>query len=404
LQEGTRTTGGHRERLRGSLVVAEVVASVVLLVATGLLLRALWTIQATDPGFRLEGVLTLRTEPGSPYAVTERRAIFYSQVLERIRALPGVDGAAYISGLPMVFRGGIWPIGINGEALERRQDNTASMRFVTPGFFDTLHVAFLAGRDVSDADTMATEFVAVVSESFAGRYWPGGNALGRRFHLAGKERTIVGIVRNIRVRGLEWESEPQVYLPHRQVEDGWLWGYTPKDLVVGTTGPVAQLAPAVRRIIHEIEPQQPITNVRPMNDIVALETATRAVQVRVLAGFAGVAFLLAAVGIHGVLSFAVSQRTPEIGVRIALGAQRRDILMMVTRQGVVLVGAGLVPGLALAYVAAQSLQALLAGVAPADLPTFGVATGLTIAMALAGTILPALRASSVDPIKTIRAE
>jgi ABC-type antimicrobial peptide transport system permease subunit len=160
----------------------------------------------------------------------------------------------------------------------------------------------------------------------------------------------------------------------------------------------------VRRIIQEADPQQPITDVRPMTDIIDLQTASRTVQVRVLATFALIAFLLAAIGIHGVLSFAVSQRTPEIGVRIALGAQRRDILAMVMARGLLLVGAGLLPGLVFAYLAGRSLQTLLLGVPPADLPTFAMVIALTMLMALAGTLLPTLRALSIDPITAIRAE
>ena len=405
LREGARAIGGRKERLRGALVIAEVIASVVLLVATGLLVRALWNIQARDPGFRPLGVLTLRTElPSSKYAVTARRAAFYDQIVGQIRALPGVTNAAYISGLPMVSRGGIWPVGINGVELERRENNTASMRFVTPGFFATMHVPVRMGRDVSDRDTMTTQFVAVVSESFVRRYWPGRSALGRTFNFATKERTIVGVVGDIRVRGLERDSEPQVYLPYKQVDDGWFWGYTPKELAVSAATPLAQLVPAVRAIIRNADPQQPITGVRPMTDIIDLETASRTVQVRVLAGFALVAFLLAAIGIHGVLSFTVSARTQEIGVRIALGAQRRDILAMVMTRGVLLVGAGLLPGLLAAYFAGRALQALLVGLTPGDGPTFATAIGLTLLMALAGTLLPALRALRVDPIRAIRSE
>ena len=404
LREGVRATG-RKESQRGALVIAEVTISVVLLIATGLLMRALWNVQGRDPGFRPEGVLTLRTDlPAARYAVTAKRAEFYNQVLENIRALPGVTNAAYISGLPMVWRGGIWPVGINGVELERRTDNTASMRFVTPGFFAALNVPIKRGRDVSDTDTRTTQFVAVVSESFARRYWPGGDALGRQFNFARNDRTIVGVVGDIRVRGLERDSEPQVYLPYKQVDDGWFWGYTPKDLVVSATTPVEELVPAVRQIIRAADPHQPMTDIRALTDIVDRETASRRVQVRTLAAFAVVAFLLAAIGIHGVLSFAVSQRTPEIGVRIALGAQRRDILRMVMARGVLLVAAGLVPGLILAYFAGRSLQTLLLGLTPSDAPTFAVVVGLTIVMAIAGTLLPTWRALNVDPIKAIRAE
>ena len=224
------------------------------------------------------------------------------------------------------------------------------------------------------------------------------------FKFAFADRTIVGVVADIRVRGLERSSEPQVYLPYKQQPDNSITGYTPKDLVVGASTPLEQLVPAVRTIIRRADPMQPIADVRPMTDIIDAETASRTVQVRVLAGFALVAFLLAAIGIHGVLSFAVSQRTAEIGVRIALGAQRRDILGMVMKQGVVLVAAGLVPGLALAYAAGRSLQALLVGVAPGDLLTFISVIGLTLLMALAGTLLPTLRALRIDPLTAIRSE
>jgi predicted permease len=405
LREGARAIGGRKEKLRGALVIAEVIASVVLLVATGLLVRALWTIQGTDPGFRAEGVLTLRTDlPLPKYGLTARRADFYTRVIDQVRALPGVKNATYISFLPMVMGGGIWPVGLPGEPLERKANHTASMRFVTPGFFQSLDVPVRAGRDVSDSDTMTTQMVAVVSESFVKRYWPGQDAIGRQFTFAFSDRTIVGVVGDIRVRGLERTSEPQVYLPYKQQPDNSFIFYLPKDLVIRASTPLDQLVPAVRSIVYAVDPQQPVSDVRPMTDIIDAETASRSVQVRVLAGFAFVAFLLAAIGIHGVLSFAVSQRTPEIGVRIALGAQRRDILTMVLRQGVLLVGAGLLPGLALAYAAGRSLQSLLIGVTPADTVTFATVIGLTLLMTLAGTLLPTLRALRVDPIKAIRAE
>lgn len=413
LREGARAigpstrlrAGGVALDLRGALVVAEVIASVVLLVTTGLLIRALWTIQSTSPGFRAESVLTLRTDlPFPKYAPTARRADFYTRVAEQVRAVPGVTSASFISFLPMVMGGGIWPVGLPGEPLERTPGHTASMRFVTPAFFKTLDVPIRSGRDVSEADTMTTQMVAVVSESFVERYWPGKDAIGRTFKLANSERTIVGIAADIRVRGLERTSEPQVYLPYKQQPDNSFIFYVPKDLVIRASTPLAQLVPAVRAIVHGVDPQQPISDVQTMTDIVDAQTASRSAQVRVLAGFAFVAFLLAAIGIHGVLSFAVSQRTPEIGVRIALGAQRRDILGMVLKQGVVMVAAGLVPGLALAYVAGRSLQALLIGVTPGDAATFATVTGVTLVMAIAGTLLPTLRALRIDPIRAMRAE
>lgn len=408
LREGARAVAGRKERLRAALVIAEVMASVILLVVTGLLVRALWSVQAVDPGFRTEGVLTVRTDlPLPKYAPTARRADFYNRVIEQVKAIPGVTEASYISFLPMVMGGGIWAVGLPGEPVERKTEHTASMRFVTPGFFRSLDVPLRRGRDISNSDTLETQPVAVVSESFVKRYWPGEDAIGRTFTLATSPRTIVGVVGDIRVRGLERESEPQVYLPSNQQPDDSFLFYVPRNLVIRATTPLDQLVPAVRAIVHGADPVQPVSDVRPMTAILDAETASRAVQVRVLSGFACVAFLLAAIGIHGVLSFTVSQRTPEIGVRVALGAQRRDILGMVMKQGVMLVAAGLLPGLALAYAAGrslQSLQTLIVGVTPADPLTVASVVGVTLLMALAGTLLPTLRAVRIDPITAIRAE
>jgi putative ABC transport system permease protein len=405
LREGGRTTGSGRERLRGALVAAEVTASIVLLVVTGLLVRALWNIQHTDPGFNPEHVLTVRTTlPLPKYAVTSRRFAFYERVLGEIQALPGVQRAAYITGVPMVARGGIWPVTIDGKATGRTDEQTVSVRFVTPGFFETMQVPMRSGHDVRESDVMESEPVAVVSESFARRYWPGQDPLGRGFNVALSDRVVVGVVGDIRVRGLEAPSEPQVYLPYKQVADGWFPNFVPKDLVVRSALPFEQLVPAVRRIIHDADPQQPLSDIRPMTEIIEGETASRSLQVRVLSGFAIVAFLLAAIGIHGVLSFAVSQRTPEIGVRIALGAQRRDIVRMIGRHGLVLLAAGLVPGVALAYAAARALDSLLIGVRPGDLPTFATAVAVTTMMAVLGTLLPALRAVRIDPLRAMRSE
>jgi predicted permease len=405
LREGSRAGGGRKERLRSALVMAEVMASVVLLVSAGLLMRALWRVQATDPGFRSDGVLTLRTAMPSPkYDAVAVRERFYSPVLSEVRRLPGVTSAAYISFLPMTMGGGIQPVSIGGETLDRAGNHVASQRFVTPGFFATLRIPLLQGRDVAESDTTSTPYVAVVSRSFVRRYFPQGNAIGQHFKFAFHDRAIVGVAGDIRVRGLERESEPQVYLPYKQANDGQFSFYEPKDLVIRSTAAPETLVPAVRRIIRGADPEIPISNVRTMAQIVDDETASRSVQARLLGGFAGLAFLLAAVGIHGLLSFAVSQRSREIGVRVALGAKPRDILSMVLRQAALVSVAGILPGAVLAYQAGQAMQALLAGVKPNDPVTFLAAAGLCVAMTLFGSLLPAWRAVRVDPITALRAE
>jgi len=405
LREGARAGGGRKERLRSALVVAEIVASIVLLIASGLLLRAMWRLQATDPGFRVDHVLTMRTSLALPkYESTTRRAAFYEQVLADIRALPGVANAAYTSFTPIVMGGGIWPVSVNGQPEMRSEEHTASLRFVTPGFFDTLGIPLREGRNVSESDTADRPFVAVVSESFVKRFLSDERAIGRHFTFGLSDRTVVGVVANIRVRGLELPSEPQVYLPYKQVADGNIIGYVPKDLLIHSSLDAGALMPSIRAVIRRADPQMPISNVRTMGEIVDGQTASRSVQLRVLGAFAMVAFLLAAVGIHGVLSFAVSQRAQEIGVRIALGAQRSDILSMVVGRGALLAAAGVVPGVALAYVAGRMMEALLVGVRPGDVATFASVVGLAIVMTLAGCLMPTLRALRVDPITAIRTE
>jgi len=405
LREGARSGGGRKERLRSALVVAEVMASVILLISSGLLIRALWKIEATDPGFKAAGVLTMQTAlPMPKYERTSRRVEFYRGVLQDVRALPGVSTAAYVTSLPMVWGGGIWPVSIDGQVLERTASHTVSLRYATPDFFRTLEIPLLLGRDISESDTDDRQFAAVVSQSFARRYWPDQNPLGRHFQLAFHDRMVVGVVGDVRLRGLEQMSEPQTYLPYRQVADGNLVFYAPEYLAVRFAGAPASLAPAIRRIIQAVDRQQPIAQVRTMEEIVELKMASRSVQVRVLVVFAGIAFLLAAIGIHGLLSFAVSQRFREIGVRMALGADTGDILRMVLRQGLWVAAAGVLPGLAIAYVAARGMQALLAGIQPGDAPTFLSAAGLCLLMTMLGSFLPALRAVRIDPMTAIRTE
>jgi len=406
LQEGSRSgVGGRRERLRGLLVVGQVTSSVVLLICCGLLIRALWRIESTNPGFQSEGVLTMRTSlPMPKYEATAKRAQFYNQVLAGVQALPGVSGAAYTSSIPIVWRGGVLPVSVDGKLQDPTELERASMRVVTPGYFKTMAVPLLAGRDVSESDTLQTLPVAVVSESFVHRYWPKDDPLGRHFHFVEIERTVVGVVGDVRVRGLERTSEPQVYLPYKQQKDAWYTWYAPKDLALRISGDPSSVMPAIRRIVATADPEQPISDVQSLSDIVHSDSAPRAVQVRVLGGFALLAFLLAGVGIHGLLSFAVSSRAQEIGVRIAIGAESRNIFAMVLREGAVLCAAGVVLGLALAYAAAVSMQSVLAGVKPADPPTFIAGICLAALMTFAGSLLPALRAIRVDPIAVIRNE
>jgi predicted lysophospholipase L1 biosynthesis ABC-type transport system permease subunit len=263
----------------------------------------------------------------------------------------------------------------------------------------------MRGRDISDGDTQQRRpYVAVVSESFAKRYWPGEDPIGRHFEYAFEDRTVVGVVGDVKFRGLERQSEPQVYLSPQQVKDNWITWYAPRALAIRVGGAPLNLAPSVRAIVRGAAPKVAITELQTLADMVDRDTASRSTQVRVLGAFAAIAFVLAAVGIHGLLSFAVSQRTQEIGVRMALGAQPRDVVRMIVTGAVRLGAVGLVVGVALAYVAARSMEALLAGVTPHDVEAFGAAVALTAVMLLVGTLMPTVRALRIDPITAIRTE
>ncbi|HEY1947195.1 MAG TPA: ABC transporter permease [Bryobacteraceae bacterium] len=407
LREGGREgIGGKKERLRSGLVIAEIALSLVLLVSSGLLIRALWQLQQTNPGFRPENVLTLRTVLQMPkYESTAKRIQFYTRVLSEIRALPGVASAGYTSFLPVVMQGGIWPVTIAGqEQNSDRAFHQASLRFITPGYLETMRVPLLRGRPISEADTEKTQFSAVVSESFVREYWPGQDPLGRQFNFGFATRTVAGVVGDVRVRGLERTSEPQVYLSYKQVPDGNIIWYAPKDLVVRSSLPPDRLLPSLRRIIAAADPEQPVSDVQTLAHIVEEDTASRQTQVFVLGGFTLIAILLTGIGIHGLLSFTVSMRTQEIGVRVALGAKSQNILAMVLRESLLLGVAGAIVGIVLAYAAGRSLASLLAGVQPGDLTTYAV--GLTVALCttLMGSLWPAWRAVRVDPMTAMRVE
>jgi hypothetical protein len=280
------------------------------------------------------------------YQPIAARAGFCASVLGEVRALPGVTSAAYTSFLPIVMGGGIWRIEAEGHEARAEEGRTASVRYLTPGYFATLGIPIRNGRDVAETDTAAGMQVAVVSESFVERYWPGQNAIGRRFRfglLGGgtigvigsfQDRTIVGVVGDVKVRGLERRSEPQAYLPYRQQPENAMGFYTPQDLAVKHKGDPAALASALRRIVARADTQLPVADVRTLEAIVETQTAPRRIQVRVLGAFAAVAVLLAGIGIHGLLAFTVASRSQEIGVRRALGARTADILALSSRAAV----------------------------------------------------------------------
>ena len=396
-----------RDGVRSTMVVAEVAGTVMLLVVAGLLVRALWRVQAVDPGFRTGGVVTARTTlPIPKYALVATRANFYNRVLADVRALPGVQHAAYISWLPMIFGGGIFSVGPPGVQADASATTRGAIRYITPGFFATMGIPMERGRDVMDSDVQNAPYVTVISESLARRLWPGQDPIGRRINVAFADRTVVGVVGDIAVRGFERSSEPQIYFPFEQVRDSWLLFHMPKDLVVEANddGSALALAPAITRVVHAADPQQPVSDVRLLADITAGQTAARRTQLLVLGLFAVIAFALAGVGIHGLLSFNVSSRLPEVGVRLALGARRGDVLWMFLRQGLVLGAVGIGVGVPLGYALGHAISGLLFGISAGDPASLGGAMLLAAAMTVLGSIRPALQATRVDPAIIMRAD
>jgi predicted permease len=391
-------------RLRAALVLAEVAATVILLVGGGLLVKAMWRVQSVEVGFHADGVLTLRTNlPFLKYSTYASRRGFYERVLAGTRALPGVVSAGYTTGLPLVLGAGIMQITVPGIESNPATTPRASIRFVTLEYLATMRIPLRRGRFVDERDNAAAAPAATISESLAERLWPGQDPIGRQITIFNSTRTVVGVSGDIVVRGLERTSEPQIYMSPEQLAPFSIF-YAPRDLVVRASGDAMALAPAIRRIVHDADPEQPVTNLRLFDDVVAEQTASRRDQLIVLGLFAAVAFLLAAVGIHGLLSYTVRSRTSEVGIRIALGAARSAIVRMFLRQGIALGVMGVVVAMPIAYAAGRAMNALLFGLSAADPSVYLIAGAVGLIMTIASSVIPAVRAAGIDPAITIRNE
>ena len=395
-------TGLRRDSVRRLLVVAQVAASIALISSTGLLLQALLKLQQVDPGFKTANAFAFQTSlPMPKYEQTAVRERYYRQVLAEVRALPGVRAASVTSFRPMGdFRGGMWKPIVNGQDSKVH----AAARFVTPGYFASMGISLVRGRDVMDSDHTRTQPVAVVSESFVQKNWPGEDGLGKTFGIRFNEQifTVVGVAKDVRFRGIDRPSEPQMYFAHAQMLDGMFSWFAPKDFIVSAAVDPLTLMPAIRRIIAQADPLQPISDVQSLTALVEEETAVRRTQIWVIGLFAAVAIGLAAVGIHGLLSFSVAQRVQEIGLRRALGAQGNQIAKLVFGEGLLLALAGSVVGIAAALALGKSMESFLFGVSPADPGAMLIAAGLAAAMTLAGSLLPTIRAVLIDPASALQ--
>lgn len=405
LKEGgaVRGAGPSRTRLKRGLVVAEVALSALLLVATGLLLRSFHRLASVSPGFDAEGVLAASLAPaGEAYRESAKVRSFYRDLDERLRALPGVTAAGAIAWMPLGGPGAATSFTITGrEAPRPGQEPVADIRVVTPGLRETLRIPLLAGRDLGPDDREGRPRVALVGEALAHELGGARNALGQRLKLrwgGDPEVEIVGVVGDVHLTSLETRPRAAVYLPHAQDGNNFM------TLMLRTGGPPLALVPGLRASVAALDPALPVGSVRALPEVVSDSLRSRRFVLVLVAAFGGAALLLAGIGLFGVMAYLVAQRTSELGVRLVLGARPGDVLRLVMRDGMRLVGAGLVVGLGGGLVAARALESQLFGVRPWDpLALVGVAIVLTLA-ALAALLTPAWRAASIDPARAMRIE
>jgi predicted permease len=416
LKEGGRgsTEGFHRNRLRSLLVASEFALALILLVGAGLMIRSFIALQSIDPGFNPDHVLSMVVSvTGSESGEPSHRVAFHQALLERVRVLPGVKSASAINHLPLA--GDLWtrtftiqgrPIPGPAEAPE------AVYRLVTPGYFHTMNIPMLRGRDVTDGDDLNSPPVVIVNEALARQCWPGENPIGKRFALEDslpnlRWLTVVGVVKNAKQK--DWAATPdmEMYLPFLQNRDyraSVESHFTYLTLVVRTSGDPASLASAIASQVWSLDRDVTVSQVHPMEQVVADATAQPQFNLLLLGAFAGVALTLAAVGIYGVMSYSVSRRTHEIGVRMALGAKRTDVLKLVTGQGMMLALVGAATGLPGSFGLTRMMSNLLYGVHPYDPVTIISVFLLLGVVALIANYIPARRATKVDPMMALRYE
>ena len=393
--------GRRHERVRQLLVVGEVAVSLVLLVGGGLMMRSFLRLTSVDPGFDPRGVTTATVPLAGPrYATDEQRAAFFGRLTTQLSSLPGVQSASAINHIPL--GGDVWTYGFTVEGRPATPDAerpSAVYRVVRPDYFRTMGAALLKGRDFTERDDANAPGVVIVNEAFARRQWRGEEPLGKRITVNGeaKTREVVGVVRDLK-QG-EWASEPQpeMYLPHPQAA-------SPRSmtLVIRASSDATELGPEVRREVWAIDSDLPVSRVAGMEDVVSESVGQQRFNTLLIGLFAATALILAAVGVYGVMSHAVAQRTHEIGVRVALGARGRDVLGMIIRQGLGLTLAGLAVGLAGALALMRVMKSLLYEVSATDPLVFGgVAAALTLS-ALLACYIPARRATKVDPMVALR--
>ena len=401
LQQHARGNAGRRSRtFRDGLVVLQVAATLVLLVAAGLMLRTLANLNAVERGFDADNLLTMQVPLMPKYADPSRRLAFYEPILDGVRALPGVRGAAFGSALPFQSTGFTSAFSVDGRQRLPGDDPDALIRIGTAQYLQTLGVTVIEGRLLDARDGVDAPLAVVVNETMVRRFMPGQSALGRQVRFDSTQRlfTVVGVVKNVLERGYGLESKQAIYVTAAQGPR-----YFPAtNLMVRVDNDPLDYAREIQRIIRAVDRDQPIRLIRPMTEVIALTVGDRRQQTTLLVVFGGLALVIASLGLYGLLAQTVSARGREIGIRMALGATSRNVMRMVMSRGIVLTGAGVGIGAALAWSITRAMETLLYGVGAADPLTFALVAGLLAAVSAVACAIPAVRAARVDPMLVLR--
>jgi putative ABC transport system permease protein len=405
---GTKATeGGKGRRARNVLVVSQIALAQVLLIGAGLLIVSFMRLQAVEPGFNASNLLTARLSLSvAKYKEQNKKIVFYNQLLERLQTVPGVRSVGLVMNLPLSGANMNRGFTVEGRLEPKPDENvTVDYQVISPGYFQTMEIPLVRGRAFTERDTEGSPRVAIINEIMARKYFPGEDPLGRRiaFGDTGKEeswRTIVGIAGNVRHASINDPPFPGAYTPYAQDRESW----SRMALVIRSNGDAAALSAAVRKELMAIDPEQPVSNMQTMEQVMAT-SITRPRFIMLLLGlFAGVALALATIGIYGLMSYSITERMHEFGIRMALGAQARDVLVMVLGGGLKLIVAGIAVGLLGAYALTRLMSSLLFSVSAVDPATFAGVSMLLTLVALLACYIPARRATKVDPMEALRYE
>jgi len=401
LKEGGRTGSAARgNRARGVFVVVEVALALVLLVGAGLLVRSFMRLIEVNPGFDPEKTVTMRVSlPAARYQDTPATAQFFDRFFQELDSLPGVQAAGAVSWLPLGGLGAATSMIIHGQpAPPRGQEPVTDVRVIAHDYVKAMGIPLLRGRLFNEADPADARGRVVINDTFARQFWPNDDPIGKRIHINWDDNDdeIIGVVGDVKHTGLDAKVRPMTYWPYRRNP------YNTMTVVVRVSGDPAPVVGAVGGVLRRLDPGLALSGIRTLDEIVSNSVAERRLTVMLLTVFAGAALLLAAVGIYGVIAYSVTQRTHEIGIRMALGARRGDVIRLVVRNALMLVAFGVAAGAAGALLLTRLMSGLLFDVRPSDPLTFVVVSGILIAVALAASVLPGLRATRVDPVIALR--